>query len=88
MSKTPLGNDPYGGAQVAAYLAAQSVLQRLNCVVPGRWRQQFAPLPPELHPAQAGEGRAARRRYLSCRGSADRAVLEVDPWRKADDRDV
>jgi hypothetical protein len=67
MSKTPLGSDPYGGAQVAAYLAAQSVVQRLNCVVPGRWRQQFAPIPPELHPAQAGEGRAARRRYLACR---------------------
>src|SRR3954468_10379182 len=66
MSKTPLGNDPYGGAQVAAYLAAQSVVQRLNCVVPGRWRQQFAPLPPELA-TQAGEGRAARRPYLACR---------------------
>src|SRR3954463_919257 len=67
MSKTPLGNDPYGGAPVAAYVAAQSVVQRLNCVVPGRWRQQFAPLPPELHTAQAGEGRTARRRYLACR---------------------
>ena len=50
MGKTPLGNDPYGGAQVAAYLAAQSVVQRLNCVVPGRWRQQFAPLPPSFTP--------------------------------------
>ena len=67
MSKTTLGGDPYGGAQVAAYLAAQSVVQRLNCVVPGRWRQQFAPIPAELHPAQAGEGRAARRLYLACR---------------------
>jgi hypothetical protein len=67
MSKTTLHGDPYGGAQVAAYLAAQSVVQRLNCVVPGRWRQQFAPIPPELHPAQAGEGRAARRFYLACR---------------------
>ena len=50
MSKTPLGDDPYGGAQVAAYLAAQSVVQRLNCVVPGRWRQQFAPLPARASP--------------------------------------
>src|SRR3954447_14662834 len=66
MSRTPLRGDPYGGAQVAAYLAAQSVVQRLNCVVPGRWHQQFAPLPPELA-AQAGEGRTARRRYLACR---------------------
>src|SRR3954463_5859623 len=66
MSKTPLNGDPYGGAQVAAYLAAQSVVQRLNCVVPGRWRQQFAPLPPELA-AQAGGARAARRRSLACR---------------------
>src|SRR3954453_10380876 len=67
MSKTPHGGDPYGGAQVAAYLAAQSVVQRLNCVAPGRWRQQFAAIPPELHPTQAGEGRAAHRRYLACR---------------------
>ena len=43
MSKVALDGDPYGGAQVAAYLGAQSVVQRLNAVVPGRWRQQFAP---------------------------------------------
>jgi hypothetical protein len=79
MSKTPLGGDPYGGAQVAAYLAAQSVIQRLNCVVPGRWRQQFAPIPPELHPAQVGEGRAARRRYLACRLILTLPVSEGGP---------
>jgi hypothetical protein len=67
MYKTPLGDNPYGGAHVAAYLAAQSVVGRLNCVVPGRWRQQFAPIAPELHPAHAGEGRAAGRIYLACR---------------------
>ena len=79
MTKTPLGGDPYGGAQVAAYLAAQSVVQRLNCVVPGRWRQQFAPIPPELHPAQAGEGRAARRRYLACRLTLTLPLTEGGP---------
>jgi hypothetical protein len=79
MSKTQLGNDPYGGAQVAAYLAAQSVVQRLNCVVPGRWRQQFAPIPPELHPAQAGDGRAARRRYLACRLTLTLPLTEGGP---------
>src|SRR3954470_21516725 len=67
MSKTPLGNDPYGGAQIAAYLAAQSVVQRLNCVVPGRWRQQFAPIPPGPPPAPRREGRAARRIYPAFR---------------------
>src|SRR4051794_6840306 len=79
MSKTPLGNDPYGGAQVAASLAAQSVVQRLNCVVPGRWRQQFAAIPPELQPAQAGEGRAARRRYLACRLTLTLPLTEGGP---------
>ena len=64
MSKMPLGNDPYGGAQVAAYLAAQSVVQRLNCVVPGRWRQEFAPAPPELPPPARPR---ARQLYLACR---------------------
>ncbi|MEA2313052.1 MAG: hypothetical protein QOE28_3020 [Solirubrobacteraceae bacterium] len=59
MGKTQLGGDPYGGANVAAYLNAQSILQRLNCVAPGRWRQRFAPAPPEL---TAG----AERRYLAC----------------------
>src|SRR3954453_2405623 len=34
MSKVPYNGDPWGGAQVAAYIGAQSVLQRLNRVVP------------------------------------------------------
>src|SRR3954447_3716156 len=78
MSKTPLNGDPYGGAQVAASLAAQSVVQRLNCVAPGRWRQQFAPIPAELA-AQAGEGRAANRRYLACRLTLTLPVSEGGP---------
>ena len=41
MSKVSLNGQPYAGAQVAAFLNAQSVVQRLNAVVPGRWRQQF-----------------------------------------------
>ena len=40
MMKVPYNGDPFGGAQVAAYIGAQSVLQRLNAVVPGRWRQR------------------------------------------------
>jgi hypothetical protein len=63
MSKVPFGDDPWGGAQVAAYLNAQSVIQRLNHVVPGRWRHEFAPLPSELVPADG----ARRRLYLVCR---------------------
>ena len=61
MSKVPLGGEPYAGAQVAAYLGAQSVVQRLNTVVPGRWRQQFQSIPAEFVPA------CTRRVYLACR---------------------
>ena len=63
MTKVPYRGQPYAGAHVAAYLNAQSVLHRLNAVVPGRWRHQFAPLPAELAPADGG----ARRLYLACR---------------------
>ncbi|MGN6171307.1 MAG: hypothetical protein ACTHQQ_24540 [Solirubrobacteraceae bacterium] len=41
MTKVPYNGDPFGGAQVAAYIGGQSVIQRLNAVVPGRWRQEF-----------------------------------------------
>jgi len=61
MSKVPYNGDPWGGAQVAAFLNAQSVVQRLNAVVPGRWRQQFAPVAPEL------TGSAQKKLYLACR---------------------
>jgi hypothetical protein len=58
MSKVPYSGDPFGGAQVAAYIGAQSVLQRLNAVVPGRWRQEFRLLdsPPGV-----------KRLYMICR---------------------
>ena len=66
MSKTPYDDDPWGGAQVAAYIGAQSVLQRLNCVVPGRWRMDFAALDGDLLAANAdSDGR--QRLYLACR---------------------
>ena len=58
MTKAPLNGDPSGGAQVAAYLGAQSVMERLNAVVPGRWRQEF-----RLLPAAAG----AKKRYMTCK---------------------
>jgi hypothetical protein len=58
MSKVAYGGDPFGGAQVAAYVAAQSVLQRLNAVVPGRWRQEFRPVDPP---------QGAKCLYLACR---------------------
>jgi hypothetical protein len=61
MTKVPYKGEPYAGAQVAAYLGAQSVVQRLNAVVPGRWHQQFQPVPAELVPA------GTRRIYLACR---------------------
>ena len=58
MTKVPYNGEPFGGAQVAAYIGAQSVIQRLNAVVPGRWRQEF-----RLLPAAAG----ANKRYMACR---------------------
>ena len=61
MSKVTYNGQPYGGAQVAAFLNAQSVVQRLNTVVPGRWRQQFAAVPAEL------TGGDNKKRYLACR---------------------
>src|SRR3954470_5349537 len=66
MSKVAWGNDPYGGAQVAASIGAQSVLQRLNCVVPGRWRMTFAALDRALL-AAAADGPPRRKLYLTCR---------------------
>ena len=58
MTKVPYDGDPFGGAQVAAYIGAQSVLQRLNAVVPGRWRQEFRLLDPPP---------GAKRLYMACR---------------------
>jgi hypothetical protein len=58
MMKVPLNGDPLGGAQVAAYIAAQSILQRLNAVVPGRWRQEFKSIDPPP---------GSKRLYMLCR---------------------
>ena len=66
MSKVAYDGDPWGGAQVAAYLNAQSVIQRLNCVVPGRWRQEFGALEGDLLAASA-DGDRRSRLYLACR---------------------
>ena len=61
MTKVTLNGVQYGGAQVAAFLNAQSVVQRLNHVVPGRWRQQFMPVAGELVPTNS------KKLYLACR---------------------
>ena len=61
MTKVTFNGEPYAGAQVAAFLNAQSVVQRLNAVVPGRWRQEFRAAPAELVPA------GSKRIYLACR---------------------
>jgi hypothetical protein len=61
MTKVPFNGQSYAGAQVAAYLGAQAVMQRLNAVAPGRWRQQFQSVPAEFVAA------ATRRQYLACR---------------------
>jgi hypothetical protein len=64
MTKVTFNGVPYGGAQVAAFLGAQSVVQRLNHVVPGRWQQQFTPVPAEL---TTTSDRGPSRLYLACR---------------------
>src|SRR3954470_54486 len=61
MTKVSFTGEPYAGTQVAAFLNAQSVVQRLNAVVPGRWRQQFTPVAPELVNGDS------RKLYLACR---------------------
>ncbi len=61
MTKVTLGGVQYGGAQVAAFLNAQSVVQRLNHVVPGRWRQQFTPVSGDMVPVNS------KKLYLACR---------------------
>src|SRR5579859_3762359 len=58
MMKVPLNGNSFGGAQVAAYIGAQSVLQRLNAVVPGRWLQEFKPVDPPP---------GSKRLYMACR---------------------
>ena len=73
MTKVPYNGQPYAGAQVAAYIGAQSVIQRLNAVVPGRWRQQFQTLPAEFAPA------GSRRVYLACRLIVTLPVEEGGP---------
>lgn len=61
MTKVAFNGQPYAGAQIAAFLNAQSVVQRLNAVAPGRWRQEFQLVPPELIPANT------KKTYLACR---------------------
>src|SRR5437660_10981351 len=74
MMKVPLNGDPFGGAQVAAYIGAQSVLQRLNAVVPGRWSMEFKPIDP---PA------TSKRLYMACRLTITLPITEGDPEAEA-----
>jgi hypothetical protein len=70
MTKVPFNGNQYAGAQVAAFLNAQSVTQRLNAVVPGAWRQEFAPVAGELVPADS------KKVYLACRLTMTLPVIE------------
>ena len=70
MMKVPLNEDPFGGAQVAAYLGAQSVLQRLNAVLPGRWRQEFKTIDPPP---------GSKRLYMLCRLIVTLPITEGGP---------
>lgn len=70
MMKVPLNGNPFGGAQVAAYLGAQSVLQRLNAVVPGRWRQEFRLVDPPP---------GSKRLYMACRLIVSLPITEGGP---------
>jgi hypothetical protein len=70
MMKVPFNGDPFGGAQVAAYIGAQSVIQRLNAVVPGRWQQEF-------HLIDGAPG--SMRIYMACRLIVTLSVSENGP---------
>jgi len=70
MTKVPYNGDPFGGAQIAAYVGAQSVIQRLNAVVPGRWRQGFQVIDPPP---------GSKRVYMACRLVAILPVSEDGP---------
>src|SRR5258707_12840897 len=67
MMKVPLNGNPFGGAQVAAYIGAQSVLQRLNAVAPGRWRQEFKLIDPPV---------GSKRLYMACRLIVTQPITE------------
>jgi hypothetical protein len=79
MMKVPLNGNPFGGAQVAAYLGAQSVLQRLNTVVPGRWRQEF-----NLNGPPSG----TKKLYMACRLIVTLPICEDGPDVEAAYEDV
>ena len=79
MMKVPLNGNPFGGAQVAAYIGAQSVLQRLNAVVPGRWRQEFKSIDPPP---------GSKRPYMACRLIITLPITEGDPEIEAAYEDV
>src|SRR2546430_11499331 len=70
MMKVPLNGNPFGGAQVAAYIGAQSVLQRLNAVVPGRRRQEFKFIDPPP---------GSKRLYMACRLMITLPISEDGP---------
>ena len=79
MMKVPLSGNPFGGAQVAAYIGAQSVLQRLNAVVPGRWRQEFKSVDPPP---------GSKRLYMACRLIVTPPITEGGPDVEATYQDV
>jgi hypothetical protein len=79
MMKVPLNGDPFGRAQVAEYIGAQSVLQRLNVVVPGRWRQEFKPIDPPP---------SSKRLYTACRLIVTLPTTEGEPDAEAVYEDV
>jgi hypothetical protein len=79
MMKVPYNGAPFGGAQVAAYIGAQSVLQRLNAVVPGQWRQEFTLIDPPP---------GSKRLYMACRLIVTLPMSEGGPDAEANYEDI
>ena len=73
MTKVALDGDPYGGANIAAFIGAQSVMQRLNTVVPGCWRADRFPVAGELLSSDA------KKIYLACRITISLPLEEGSP---------
>jgi hypothetical protein len=84
MTKVAFNGVPYAGAQVAAYLGAQSVVQRLNAVVPGRWRQAVPIGPGRACPRRDAADLLCRlRRGRQCLLRANLVLIEPLPGRRA-----
>lgn len=80
--QVPYSSEQFGGDQVAAYIGAQSVLQRLDAVVPERWRPEV----PAARPAPRHQAADAVYEEVGEIDAGSRAGLKARPLRRAQAR--